>query len=499
MFARIRKDERGFGYVDILVAVTILLLVTMSLTSLFVHEFKSIQSNVEKTTAKEIVAQEMEKIKSLSYDDIGMLHGNPEGILEPSKTIEKDNRQFQLETRVKWEDDPSDEIFPQDSDPRDYKKVAITVSWDGIHNNQSYKLTNFFARESQPPLPAGGNIVALVNHYPDNAPAENVKVNLLSGPFTPKYDYTNENGQIIFPLIAEGTYEAGIDSPMGYSGTPESQETTIGVGNTEYVQFYIARSSSLTVRLVDPSDNLIDKHSRLALSHPLGIEITAEESNGEFQFDDLFPGIWVVDEAWAASYEPTSGDTIEVESGESNIFKIVLTPRPPANIHLTVYDNITGDPIDNAAISLTNVETSENITGTTNTQGIYENSMDAGTYELIVSKDGYETYSNTMTLPPSENTVLDVFLEPEAQVGAIRVRTERRWNHAPRNNISIRVIGTNGYDHIQQTGDYAPGETLFTDLEPGAYDVSLKWGSSWIAHRNVQVNADETAYVLYSW
>jgi hypothetical protein len=499
MIRWIKTYEKGASYVDILIAVTILLFVISSLIPLFVFGADTIRNNSLKTIAKEIAGEEMEKIKSLSYDDIGTPGGNPEGILEPIKSEERNNHQFQVETRVSWVDDPSDGTLPQDPDPRDYKKVTLIVRWATASGNSSYTLTTLLAREAHEPIYPGGHIVATVKNYPDNSPQENVRVDLISGPSAPRYDYTNQEGEVIFPLVEAGTYEVGIIPPHGYVSIPETQETTVGVGEAKYVDFYIARPGSLTVRLVDPFNNLINKHSRLTISHSLGTQITTQGPDGEFLFENLFPGVWVVEEARASSYEPTSGPTAEVTSGESVTLKIVLIPQPSANIHLTAYDALTQEPLADATVTLTNIETSETITGLTNTQGIYEDSMDAGTYQLIVSKDGYETYTDTIDLPPSQNTIVDAYLNPEVQVGAIRVRTERWWNHRPRNNVPIRVIGPNGYDQVQQTGDYAPGETLFSNLEPGRYHVYRRWRRWWINHRVVQVNVGETAYVLYRY
>ncbi len=493
------KRERGATYVDILVAVTILLFVTSSLIPLFVFGADTVQSNFLKSAAKEIATKEMEKVKSLSYDDVGTPGGNPDGILEPVKSEVVNGHQFQIETRVTWVDDSSDGTLPDDPDPRDYKKVTIIVRWSTAFRNYSYTLTSLLAREAHEPIFPGGHIVANVVSYPDNSPQANVRINLLTGPSAPRYDYTDEEGEVIFPLVEAGNYEVGITSPLGYTALPETQETSVGVGEAKYVTFYLAQPGTLTVRLVDPFHNLITKHSRLSISHPLGTQITTQGPDGEFVFDFLFPGVWSVDEAWASSYESTSGASVEVISGQSHTLEVVLNPQPSANIHLTAYDAVTSQPLPEATVTLTNIDTSETITGVTNNQGIYEDSMDAGTYELVVSKDGYESYSQTIDLPPSQNTVVDAYLNPLAQTGAIRVRTQRWWNSSPRNNVPIRVIGPGGYDRIQRTGDYAPGETLFSDLEPGTYEVYRRWSKWWINLRVVQVNAGETAYVLYSY
>ena len=74
----------------------------------------------------------MEYIRSLDYDNVGISGGNPDGILsaQESKTLNSIN--FTVDTYVYWYDDDVDgSAGSGDTNPNDYKKIKVKVSWNG--------------------------------------------------------------------------------------------------------------------------------------------------------------------------------------------------------------------------------------------------------------------------------------------------------------------------------------------------------------------------------
>lgn len=490
--------EKGSAYIDILIGLAVLLIALSSLVPLFVLAIDTVKDNEFKTIAQELAAKEIEAIKGLDYDDIGTPQGNPEGILEPNRAEEVNGKNFSISCQVKWVDDPSDGQVPDDVDPRDYKEVTVKVTWSTALKTNSLSLSTLIARESQEALPLGGNLVVLVK---DSAgiPLANARVDLTSGPDAPKHDFTDEEGRILFPLLQVGNYEVEASLPE-YVPSPNlnPQSTTITAGQTNYLEFILEKPAQLTVKLLDPWNQLITKRSHLTLSHPDAGQITTTSPNGLFEFSELFPGIWEVTNAKAASYEPTSGPVVETKYGEPALLELILIPRPSGNLHITVYQAETSETIAQATIKLTNLDTSETADGQTNQQGIFEISLEAGTYLLEVSKEGYNPSSQNVEVYPSENQFLDVYLTPQPSGGSLLVRTESLRNGRPINNIRIRVIGSQ-YDAEKITGSFQPGEALFENLEPGYYRVYRwsTWRRRWVHQRWVWVQANQMSTVVY--
>ncbi len=490
--------EKGSAYIDILIGLAVLLIALSSLVPLFVLAIDTVKDNEFKTIAQELVTKEIEAIKGLNYDDIGTPQGNPEGILEPNHAEEVNGKNFAINCQVKWVDDPSDGQVPDDIDPRDYKQVTVKVTWSTALKTNSLSLTTLITRESQEALPLGGNLVVLVK---DSAgtPLANARIDLTLGPDTPKHDFTDDEGRVLFPLLQAGSYE--VEASLNqYVPSPNlnPQSTTITAGQTSYLEFILEKPAQLTVKLLDPWNQLITKRSHLTLSHPDAGQITTTSPNGLFEFNELFPGIWEVTKAKAASYEPTSGPVIETKYGEPAVLELVLIPRPSGNLHITVYQAETSETISQADTNLTNLETSEAVEGQTNQQGIYEVSLEAGTYLLEVSKEGYNPSSQNVEVYPSENQFLDVFLTPKPSGSSILVRTESIRNGQPIDNIRIRVIGA-GYDAEKVTGSFQPGEALFEDLDPGYYHVYRwsSWHRRWVDHRGAWVRVNQVSKVVY--
>jgi len=70
-FGKIRVKERGFSLVEILVAFTLLLVFAAAIPPLFNVAAKTTQINRAKTIATNIANEEIEKIRNLSYDEVG--------------------------------------------------------------------------------------------------------------------------------------------------------------------------------------------------------------------------------------------------------------------------------------------------------------------------------------------------------------------------------------------------------------------------------------------
>lgn len=492
------KDQKGFGLFDILIAATILTFVILGIIPLFATGIRLLQSNSFRSIAQEIAATEMEKIKSLPYDSIGLINGNPPGIVNEESVVVRNGRNFSVKRRITWFDDPSDGKFPDDSDPRDMKYVEVKVSWTSFGNTFNFSLKSKIARNSKEPLPPGGHIVAFVKTYPDENPVENVKIELTAGPSAPRYDYSQEDGKVLFPAVINGNYTIKVTPPPGYIAYPTEKNITVDIGEAEYVDFYVTQAGSAVVRLIDPLGRLIDKNSWIKISHPLGIVIERQNSNGLFDLGYLIPGLWTFEFAKSSSYISTSGATFMLNPLEEKTVDIVLKPRAAANIHLTVKDLLTQQPIEGAAITLIDSNTSDTVTGQTNSSGIFEQQLYEGTFVLKITKDGYNSYEDNIAIDISVNNIFEVSLSRLTMYGSIRVRAEKESDGSPRNNIQIRVMGRS-YNKTQSTGDYAPGETLFSNLNPGTYYVYRNSGNWWIGPVTVDLSAGEVEYVVFRW
>jgi len=494
------KNEYGFTFADMLVGLTILSLTLMSIVPIFVLSAKVVASSEAELSAVNLANKELEKARSLGYDDVGTTAGNPAGVLNPDFDQGFNGKTFHIKTRVNWQDGEYDGVYPNDFDPRDYKKVVITVSWTGgLPANQEVKVSTLISRESKEQVAVGGNIETIAKDVEGNL-LEDVHIQITTGPSSPINDWTNSEGKAMFYLLdpseEEGDYTVSA-SKDGWLVRPDDQNQTCTVilNQTRTIEFMMARPGNLEVNLRDPGGNLIEKNSRITL---LSTELGRQEftsKNGHFEISDLFPISYDIT-AWAASYQESTPISIKITTGETTQIDITLTPKPTGGIHLTVYDESTGNPVSNADVVFVNNETGDRTTGKTNNNGIYEDHFEAGDYEVEVSKNGYQTVTQTISIVASENKNLDVYLSGAPTYGSILVRAEHE-NGAPRNYVQVRVNGS-GYNQVLETGSYADGEALFDNLRPGTYQV-YRFDKGWKEQTTVTVTAGNRNRVLYRW
>jgi hypothetical protein len=492
--------QAGYGLIEILIALSVLLVATTSLIPAFVLSAETSKRNETRTIAYSIAQQEIEKIKNLPYDEIGLINGNPPGVLEPDVDKKIAGLSVHIKTRVRWVDDESDGLAPSDSDPRDYKKLTVWVTWQTLLKKNTLSVSTIISRQSKEQIAVGGNILVTVKRL-NGDPIEDAKVEITTGPSAPITDWSDEKGECFFPMLkeseSEGDYSITVSKP-GLIAQPNlnPQTTTVKNGEIRYLEFIMEPPGKLIVKLVDPLGEIIEKPSKIKLVHPDAGILNLNEKRGYFVVEEIFPGSWEI-YSHAASYESPAEPTIAiVNSFSTTEVEITLKPRPQGLLHLQVFDNSTKQPLPYAQVTIKNLQTNESIETETNQQGILETQLEVGEYELTVAKEGYITVIQTFTIKESGNTFLYIYLNQAKKFGEILVRTEYVGG-APRNNVWIKVVGYR-YKKILKTGTYAPGEALFSNLKPGTY-VTYRWKWGWRYPKLVTLKAGQRAKVTYTY
>jgi prepilin-type N-terminal cleavage/methylation domain-containing protein len=115
------KSNRGFTLVEALISVIILSIVSVLMVQGVSMARKAYSSNKVKTEASAIANQEIEKIRSMAFEDIGIISGDPGGTLEHQNIINN----FTVTRSVSWVLDSNNKI----------KQIKIVVSNPSLVNN----------------------------------------------------------------------------------------------------------------------------------------------------------------------------------------------------------------------------------------------------------------------------------------------------------------------------------------------------------------------------
>ena len=85
-----------------------------------------VDQGFEYIVTSKILSEELEVARNLPYEDVGILNGVPAGVISQTKTVSRNNVDFNLTATVRNIDHPFDGTIggnPNDTSPADYKLV----------------------------------------------------------------------------------------------------------------------------------------------------------------------------------------------------------------------------------------------------------------------------------------------------------------------------------------------------------------------------------------
>ncbi|MBI4992997.1 MAG: prepilin-type N-terminal cleavage/methylation domain-containing protein, partial [Candidatus Magasanikbacteria bacterium] len=122
--------HKGFTLVEIVVALGVFLLFASGIYSGIQFVFKSVYYSRLKILETGILNEQLEIIRNLPFEDVGIVNGSPSGVLERTATTTRNNIDFEITRTIRNIDDPFDGTIggtPNDLAPADYKMVEVEI------------------------------------------------------------------------------------------------------------------------------------------------------------------------------------------------------------------------------------------------------------------------------------------------------------------------------------------------------------------------------------
>lgn len=258
------KNEKGFTLVEILVAMIILLLIVTACFPLFSLATKTTHENKARIIAAELAKQEIEKTLSMVtpanyYSDSGPLKTAVE-------IIETENG-YIIEKNVEWIDDPQDGLYPADTDPFDFKRLIVKVSYPSLFTGsvkQEMDFDTFIARKGSA-SPVTGLIVQvnnLLDSIPSTEPVSGALVSVINLE-TGELDYAvaNADGAAFFDVIvpdnkADGKYTMQVEAESSGLIMDPTSDNIIDVlrDQSNNIEISMAEPAQITVKCKTPED-----------------------------------------------------------------------------------------------------------------------------------------------------------------------------------------------------------------------------------------------------
>ena len=153
------KPARGFSLLDVLFGVFALTVAFVGLYGMMQLSLKAVSQNKARAGAMSLSQEQLEYARSMPFDQVGVISGNPSGNIPASETIVLNGITYTRRTVVVWVDDYKDgtaTTTPLDTVPTDYKRVKVEVLWDAPGNQRSFAaVTNITPKGLETPAPGG--------------------------------------------------------------------------------------------------------------------------------------------------------------------------------------------------------------------------------------------------------------------------------------------------------------------------------------------------------
>lgn len=254
--------SKGFTLMDVIVGTALVLIVFLGIFAAFQLGLKVIGLSRNKITATSIANQQLELVKNLPYELIGIEGSFPDGVLAAASTTLLNNVEYTIERRIDYVIDSTDGVSsPEDDCPNDYKRVEVKVFWPGQFPGRIALVTDIAPKNLSQECATGGGILSVSVFDARGA--------MVSSPLIEvKNPATNETLKTATPndghhyfALATSTYKVVV-SKSGYStsrtygtdeiATPENPHLIVLEGETTETSFSIDKVSTFSVDTLSP-------------------------------------------------------------------------------------------------------------------------------------------------------------------------------------------------------------------------------------------------------
>ena len=213
--------RRGFGLMDVVVGVALILLLFLSLFGILKASLMLSSIGRMKAGASAVTQTQIEYLRGISYDSLGTVGGIPAGVVPQYATTTENGIDYAVHTFIEYIDDPADGTGGADTNgiTTDYKRARVTVSYTLRGQSKSVGLVSNFAPPSIETTTNGGTLVIMAVTA-TGAPITNASVAITNTALTPSVNiatFTNTSGTVNLPGAAtSSSYQIEV-SKSGYS------------------------------------------------------------------------------------------------------------------------------------------------------------------------------------------------------------------------------------------------------------------------------------------
>ena len=377
----IKKSSQGFSFVELIVGMAVFLTIIIAVYDSYISVFNVVGASRAKIEAVSLINEQFEIVRNLTYSNVGVAGSIPSGVLLHTQTLVRDNYSYEVTTTVRNIDDPFDGSIggtPNDLSPADYKVVEIEINCNNCKTFVPMVVTTNVAPKNLETASANGALFVRVFDANGN-PVSGANIHIENNQTSPTVvidDVTNNSGmlQIVDAPPGVNAYEITV-TKSGYSTdktytespsnpNPTNPHATVVLQQVTQLSFVIDRLSAFNVTSVTETCSSVGSVDfNLLGSKIIGTNPTVIKYN-QNKITDTGGSLSVSDIEWD-SYLITLIDgvyelvginpilPVGVIPNSSQNLQLVVAPKNPQTLLVTVKDSATGLPLSGVTVILT--------------------------------------------------------------------------------------------------------------------------------------------------
>jgi hypothetical protein len=431
--------KSGFSTTELIISISLIALFFLGILACYQLLMKTVSINKYRTIAVSIANEEQEKIKALSYNDIGTIGGYPQGVLSQEETITRNGIEFVVKREISFVADSTDGLAaPDDECPNDYKNVKISVFWQGRYPGSFSLATNISPPSLQEECAIKGGILKISVIDANGIPVEGATIEITNLETSSTQNcISDSSGECMLVLPPGVENYRVVVSKDGYSqertysrdeiANPSKPDLTISEGQLTEISFSIDKLSSFTIysrSTEDQGSQLIPNvEFTLTGSKTIG---TDENDQPVYKFESTFQTnadgyIEIPDLEWdsysfSVDKEKTGLNLISTDPSQpvsllpDSHQDVTLLLKAENTLLVTVKDQETNSPIFAASVRLYDDQGFDKLQPTDEQGQAFFLPLENKTYSLEVQAENYQTYEGSIYV--EGDTSQEVYLAP---------------------------------------------------------------------------------------
>ena len=373
-----KSRAQGFTLIEAVIGGALFLILALAVYQVYVSIFAVIAANQDQTLAVELANEQFEIVRNMSYSNVGIPSGIPTGVIPEVQNITRGNIPFTVTTIVRNTAISLGSVSASTtaSTSPSEKLVAVTVSCDSCKNFKTLTLTGQIAPKNLIVDTVDGAL-SIKAFNANGIPIVGASVTVTNTSTTPAItvvDTTNNDGllQIVgvppssssyHIVVTKAGYSTDKTYPSGASGnpTPTKPDATVLSQKVTSASFSIDQLSSLSVSSVTNGCTLVPNVGfTLAGSKTIGPNVpkysatTTTGGTGKMTLNNME---W---DAYSFGLNSASYDLaglnilnpVQLNPGSNQQVLLVVAPKNPDSLLVTVEDSSTNLPLTGATVTL---------------------------------------------------------------------------------------------------------------------------------------------------